>query len=339
MAKAEISIESIIRNIQNKQYLPVYYLMGEESYYIDKIAEYMANTILTENEKEFNQTIFYGNDVNIETIITAAKRFPVMSKYQLIIIKEAQNVKNIDKLSFYIKKPQPSTILVFCHKNGRLDRRKKITLEIEKCGLIYESKRVKENKLPEFIESYLKRRKISIEPKACSLMAEFVGSDLCRLSSELDKLILTLAQNQSRITTEHIERNIGISKEFNNIELKNALIDRDIYKANQIIKYFEENPKNNPIQVTLATLFNFFSNLMLAYYAPQKTDAGIAAQLGLKYQWQVKDYVIAMKRFSGIKVMHIIAAIRQSDAKSKGVGNSSITNGEILKELVYMILH
>ena len=319
MAKQEISIEEIIRNLKNRQYAPIYYLMGDESYYIDKIADYMADTILTPEEREFNQMIFYGGDTDIETIINAAKRFPMMSKYQLLIVKEAQGLKNIDKLSYYLKKVQPSTILVFCHKNGCLDRRKKVTLEIERNGVLYESKRLKESQLP--------------------AMAGFVGSDLSRMSSELDKLILTLPKGMNRITSEQIERNIGISKDFNNFELKNALIEKDVFKANQIIKYFEENPKNNPLQMTLAVLFNFFSNLMLAYYAPQKTEAGIAIQLGLRNQWQSREYMLAMKKFSGVKVMQIIAAIRQCDAKSKGVGNSSITNGELLKELVYTILH
>lgn len=339
MAKQEIKIEDIIKELKNKQYHPVYYFMGDESYYIDKLADYMAETILTPEEREFNQTILYGADTTIENVITAAKRFPMMSEHQVIIVKEAQNLKNLDKLTYYLQKPQPSTILVFCHKNGSLDRRKKITLEIEKKGLLYESKRIKESMLPSFISNYLQRKKIGIEPKASALMAEFVGTDLTRMSSELDKLILSLPKGENRITPELIERNIGISKDFNNFELKNALVAKDIFKANQIIKYFEENPKNNPLQMTLAVLFNFFSNLMLAYYAPQKSEAGVAAQLGLRNQWQSREYITAMKSFSGVKVMHIIAAIRQCDARSKGVGNSSIPSSDLLRELVYDILH
>ena len=339
MSKQEIKIEDIIHGIRNKQYSPVYYLMGDESYYIDKISEYMAEHILTPEEQEFNQTLLYGGETNIESVINAAKRYPMMSSHQVIIVKEAQNLKNLDKLSFYLQKPQRSTILVFCHKNGSLDRRKKITLEIEKHAVLYESKRLKESQLPAFIINYLKRKKIAIEPKACELLASYVGSDLCRLSGELDKLILTLPQTANQITPEHIEKNIGISKDFNNFELKNAIIENDIYKCNQIIKYFAENPKNNPLQMTLSVLFNFFSNLMLAYYAPQKTEAGIATQLGLRNQWQSKEYMIAMRKFSGVKVMQIIAAIRQCDAQSKGFKNSSIPNADLLKELIYYILH
>ncbi len=339
MAKTEITKENIIKGIRERKFSPIYYLMGEEPYYIDKISEYIASTILTEEEKEFNQTILYGNETDIGTIITAAKRYPMMSEYQVIIIKEAQNLKNIDDLSYYLQKPLQSTILVFCHKNGTIDRRKKVTSFIEKCGILYESKKLKEAQLPGFITDYLKRKHIAIEAKAAEVLAEFVGADLSRLTGELEKLIITLPKGENRITPEQIERYIGISKDYNNFELKNALIEKDIFKANRIIKYFEENPKSNPIQMTLSVLFAFFSNLMLAYYAPQKNEQGIAEQLSLRNPWQAKEYMMAMKRFSGVKVMNIISEIRMADARSKGVGNSSQSNGEILKELIYKILH
>lgn len=339
MAKQEIAIEDIIKELRNKQFRPIYYLMGEEPYYIDKISEYIATTILTEAEKEFNQTILYGSETDIATVITTAKRYPMMSEHQVIIVKEAQNLKNIDDLCYYLQKPLASTILVLCHKNGVLDRRKKVTSLIEKCGILYESKKIKELQLPNFIANYLKKKGITIEPKAAEILSEFVGADLSRLTGELEKLIITLPQEQIRITPEQIEKNIGISKDYNNFELKSALIEKNIFKANQIIKYFEENPKSNPLQMTLSLLFNFFSNLMLAYYAPQKTEQGIAMQLNLRNTWQSKEYLIAMQRYSGVKVMKIIEEIRYSDAKSKGVGNASQTNGEILKELVYKILH
>ena len=323
MAK-ETTYEEIARDLKNRIYKPVYYLMGEESYYIDRISEYIAQTVLNENEKEFNQTILYGADTDIATIINAAKRYPMMSKYQVVIVKEAQGVKNIDEL---------------CHKHGVLDRRKKLAAEIEKVGVLFESKKIKDTQLAGFITSYLKRKSIEIEPKASEMMAEFVGTDLSRMAGELEKLIITLPKGQKRITPEQIEQNIGISKDYNNYELRNALIIKDVFKANQIIKYFEENPKTNPLQMTLSVLFNFFSNLMLAYYAPEKSEQGIAAQLGLKSPWQSKDYLAAMRKYSGVKVMQIIGEIRYCDAKSKGVGNSSLGDGELLRELVYKILH
>ena len=338
MAK-ETTYEEIARDLKNRIYKPVYYLMGEESYYIDRISEYIAQTVLNENEKEFNQTILYGADTDIATIINAAKRYPMMSKYQVVIVKEAQGVKNIDELSYYLQKPLESTILVLCHKHGVLDRRKKLAAEIEKVGVLFESKKIKDTQLAGFITSYLKRKSIEIEPKASEMMAEFVGTDLSRMAAELEKLIITLPKGQKRITPEQIEQNIGISKDYNNYELRNALIIKDVFKANQIIKYFEENPKTNPLQMTLSVLFNFFSNLMLAYYAPEKSEQGIAAQLGLKSPWQSKDYLAAMRKYSGVKVMQIIGEIRYCDAKSKGVGNSSLGDGELLRELVYKILH
>ena len=338
MAK-ETTYEEIARDLKNRIYKPVYYLMGEESYYIDRISEYIAQTVLNENEKEFNQTILYGADTDIATIINAAKRYPMMSKYQVVIVKEAQGVKNIDELSYYLQKPLESTILVLCHKHGVLDRRKKLAAEIEKVGVLFESKKIKDAQLTGFITSYLKRKSIEIEPKASEMMAEFIGTDLSRMAGELEKLIITLPKGQKRITPEQIEQNIGISKDYNNYELRNALIIKDVFKANQIIKYFEENPKTNPLQMTLSVLFNFFSNLMLAYYAPEKSEQGIAAQLGLKSPWQSKDYLAAMRKYSGVKVMQIIGEIRYCDAKSKGVGNSSLGDGELLRELVYKILH
>lgn len=338
MAK-ETTYEEIARNLKNKIYAPVYFLMGEEDYYIDRIADYILEHVLTETEKEFNQTVLYGSDTDISTVINAAKRYPMMSKYQVLVVKEAQNLKNLEELSYYLKKPMPSTILVICYKHGSLDKRKKLTVELDKAGVLFESKKLKDAQLPGFITSYLKRKQVEIEPKASEMMAEFVGTDLNRMAGELEKLIITLPKGQRRITPEQIERNIGISKDFNNFELRNALIEKDVFKANQIVKYFEKNPKNNPLQVTLAVLFNFFSNLMLAYYAPEKNEQGIAAQLSLRSPWQARDYQAAMRRYTGVKVMKIIEAIRQCDVRSKGVGNASISDGELLRELVYLILH
>lgn len=338
MAK-ETTYEEIARNLKNKIYSPVYFLMGEEDYYIDRISDYIMDTVLTETEKEFNLTLLYGSDTDIVSIINAARRYPMMSKYQVVIVREAQNLKNLDELIHYLQKPMSSTILVMCYKHGTLDRRKKITAELEKAGVLFESKKLKDTQLPGFISSYLKRKQVEIEPKASEMMAEFVGTDLNRMAGELKKLIITLPAGQKRITAEQIERNIGISKDYNNFELRNALIEKDVFKANQIVKYFEDNPKNNPLQVTLAVLFNFFSNLMLAYYAPDKSDQGIASQLGLRSPWQAKDYMAGMRKYTGVKVMQIIGAIRTCDAKSKGIDNPSTPDGELLRELVYFILH
>lgn len=338
MAK-ETTYEVIARDLKNRIYKPVYYLMGEESYYIDKISEYIAQTVLTDEEKEFNLTVVYGSDTDVATIINAAKRYPMMAERQVVIVKEAQQLKNIEELVYYVQKPLQSTILVLCHKNGTIDRRKKLAAEVEKVGVLFESKKLKETQLPGFITSYLKRKSVDIEPKASEMMAEFVGADLNRMAGELDKLVITLPQGVTRVSPEQIELNIGISKDYNNYELRSALVVKDVLKANKIIKYFEENPKTNPIQMTLSVLFGFFSNLMLAYYAPEKTEQGIAAQLGLRSPWQAREYIMAMRQYSGVKVMQIIGEIRYCDARSKGVGNSSLSDGDLLRELIYVILH
>lgn len=331
--------EEIVRDVKNGVYVPIYFLMGEEDYYIDRISEYIADRVLTEAEKEFNLTILYGADTDIATIINSAKRYPMMSKYQIVMVKEAQNLKNLDELTYYLQKPLMSTILVFCYKHGVLDRRKKLAAEIEKAGILFESKKLKDAQLSGFISSYLKRKRVDIEPKASEMMAEFVGADLNRMAGELEKLVITIPDGCSRITPEQIERNIGISKDYNNFELRNALIIKDVLKANLIVKYFNNNMKNNPLQVTLAVLFGFFSNLMLTYYAPGKSEQEIASFLGLRSPWQAKDYLAAMKKYSGVKVMQIIGEIRLCDAKSKGVKNSSVSDGDLLRELIYFIMH
>ena len=339
MAKQEITCDDILKELRAKQYRPVYYLMGEEPYYIDLIADYITDNILTETEKEFNLTVVYGADVDIATVINAAKRYPMMSEHQVVVVKEAQNIRNMEELSYYLQKPLLSTILVICHKHGVLDRRKKLAAEIEKTGVLFESKKVKDAQLPAFITSYMKRKGIDVEPKATAMLADFVGADLSRLTGELEKLIITLPKGHTRVTPEQIEKNIGISKDYNNFELRSALVEKDVLKANKIIKYFEENPKTNPIQMTLSLLFGFFSNLMLAYYAPEKSEQGIANMLGLRTPWQAKDYLAAMLRYNGVKTMQIIGEIRYADAKSKGVGNPSLSDGDILRELVFKILH
>ena len=339
MAKQEITCDDILKELRAKQYRPVYYLMGEEPYYIDLIADYITDNILTETEKEFNLTVVYGADVDIATVINAAKRYPMMSEHQVVVVKEAQNIRNMEELSYYLQKPLLSTILVICHKHGVLDRRKKLAAEIEKTGVLFESKKVKDAQLPAFITSYMKRKGIDVEPKATAMLADFIGADLSRLTGELEKLIITLPKGHTRVTPEQIEKNIGISKDYNNFELRSALVEKDILKANKIIKYYEENPKTNPIQMTLSLLFGFFSNLMLAYYAPEKSEQGIANMLGLRTPWQAKDYLAAMRRYNGVKTMQIIGEIRYADAKSKGVGNPSLSDGDILRELVFKILH
>ena len=337
MAKQEVTYDSIIREINSRQFAPVYYLMGEESYYIDRLSDYIAENVLTEEERGFNQMVIYGQDSDIGNIIAMAKRYPMMSEYQVIIVKEAQTLRNIDELTYYLQKPQPTTILVFCHKYGTLDRRKKVATEIEKIGRLFESKKVKDGMLPSFISNYAKSKGSAIDVKAISMMVESIGPDLNRLASELDKLIITKPSGEP-ITPELVEESVGISKDYNVFELKNALIVKDVVKANTIAKYMEDNKKTFAMPMVLASLFNFYANLMMAYYAPDKSESGIATYLDLRNAWQAREYQTAMSYYTAWKVMYIISDIRRYDAMSKGYGANATDKG-LLRELIYHILH
>lgn len=344
MAKKEsVTYEEIVRAIRAGQYSPVYYLMGEESYYIDKISDYIVDTALAEEEKDFNLTVLYGPDTNISEVINVARQYPMGAAHQVVVVREAQrldmNEDSQKRLMLYLERPQSTTILVFCHKHGVLDRRKKVAAEIQRAGVLFESKKLYENQLPAFVVSYLRRKRLTMDQDAVMMLCSFTGSDLLLLSSELDKLALALPEGKLRIDTAFVEEHVGVSKSFNNYELVSALVEKDVYKSNQIVKYFNDNPKSYSLQLTLSVLFNFFSNIMTAYYAPQRTEEGIAAWLEIP-RWQVaKNILPAMKRYSGIKVMQILDKVGQTDAKSKGVGESLATNGDLLKDLVYFILH
>lgn len=338
-----MTYEEIVRAIRAGQYSPVYYLMGEESYYIDKISDYIVDTALAEEEKDFNLTVLYGPDTNISEVINVARQYPMGAAHQVVVVREAQrldmNEDSQKRLMLYLERPQSTTILVFCHKHGVLDRRKKVAAEIQRAGVLFESKKLYENQLPAFVVSYLRRKRLTMDQDAVMMLCSFTGSDLLLLSSELDKLALALPEGKLRIDTAFVEEHVGVSKSFNNYELVAALVEKDVYKSNQIVKYFNDNPKSYSLQLTLSVLFNFFSNIMTAYYAPQRTEEGIAAWLEIP-RWQVaKNILPAMKRYSGIKVMQILDKVGQTDAKSKGVGESLATNGDLLKDLVYFILH
>jgi len=339
-AKATVTHRDIVDAIRKKEYAPVYLLMGEESYYIDRICEYMEENILEEGERDFNQQIIYcTKETSVADIVNSAKRYPMMAERQVVIVKEAQNLLKIDDMLPYIQNPLSTTILVICYKNGVLDRRKKVAAAIEKNGVVYESAKVKEGALPEFVSSYLQRKGAAIEQDACMLLVESVGSDLSRMAGELDKLIITLPKTGARITCDHIQNNIGISKEYNIFELKNAIVNKNVYKANQIMHFFNDNPKNTAPQPILSMLFNFFSNVMLAYYSPDKSPSGMMAQLELRSEWQLREFSTAMRGYSAMKTMQILGKIRETDAKLKGVGKGNLEDGDVMNELLYFILH
>ncbi len=337
--KEGVTYEEIVRAVQAGNYAPVYYLMGEESYYIDKVSEYIVDSALKEEERDFNLTVCYGADVTADEVINAAKRFPMMAERQVVLVREAQNLQGKERLSYYLEHPQPTTVLVLCHKHGVLDRRKKLAADIQKKGVLFESKKLYDSQLPGFVQSYLRRKGVAMEPGAVMMVCECVGNDLSRLSGELDKLLLALPEGEKRIRAAFVEIHVGISKDFNNFELVAALVAKDVLKVNRIVKYFNDNPKNFSLQLTLSVVFGFFSNLMVAYYAPQRTEEGIADWVELP-RWQVARNIIpAMRNYSGVKVLQIIEKLRETDAKSKGLGNVSTSPGELLKELAYFILH
>ncbi|MCK4662194.1 MAG: DNA polymerase III subunit delta [Bacteroidales bacterium] len=332
-----MTYEQIFRDLKNKIYQPVYFLMGEEPYFIDKITDYIINNILSEAEKPFNQIILYGKDVDIPAIITTSRRFPMMANQQLVVVKEAQVVKNIDDLILYINNPLKSTILVINYKYKTLDKRKKLYKALLKTEAIFESKKIYENKIPQWIEEYLKDKKYSITPGASVLLAEYLGSDLQRIVNELEKLTIILTEN-SKITPEHIEENIGISKDFNNFELQNAIVNRDILKANRIIDYFSKSPKEHPIIITITSLYFYFSKVLSYHFIKDKSRKNIASVLSIN-PFFVQDYEKAAKKYSPNKVAKIISLLREYDTKSKGIENVSFSHEDLLKEMLYKIIH
>jgi len=342
MAEAKnATYEGIMQDLQAGKYLPIYYLMGDEPYYIDKISDYIADHALQPEERDFNQTVMFGSDVNASQVVDAARRYPMMAERQVVIVKEAQNIKQTDTLEKYFQKPMPSTVLVLCHKNGTIDGRKqKYVKAIREAGVLFESKKLKENLLPAFIENYLRKRNVSIDLKSTQLIADSIGADLSRLTGELDKVIISLPKDNRKVTPEVVEDQIGVSKDFNGYELRDAIVNRNIFKANQIVKYFDNNPKAGSIYSFLPLLFNYFQNLMIAYYSPKRqSQEAVAEWLELRNAWFAKEYMTGMRNYSAIKVMQIIDKIREIDAKSKGLDNPNTPPGELMKELIFYILH
>lgn len=316
---------------------PVYCLMGEETYYIDKLATAVIDKILKPEERDFNLITFFGADTDASQVVNAARGFPMGAQHLVVCVREAQQMAHFDLLEGYLKHPQASTVLLLSYKYGSLDKRTKVAAMIAKMGLLFESNLLYDNQVPEFVRDYVAKKNLTIDPKAVSMLSDSVGVDLSRMAGELDKL--ALVATDKKVTPELVEHHIGISKEFNNFELQDALVQRNVFKVNQIAKYFDINPKKYPIQMTLPVLYKFFSNLMLAYYAPDKTEQGIAQWIGANPYVVKKSYLPAMRNYSGTKVMNIIGAIRRTDARSKGVDNPATSNGDLLKELLFFILH
>ncbi len=333
------SYKDIVDSIRRRDFRPVYLLMGEESYYIDRISQCVAETVLKEEEKDFNQIVIYcTRETDVKDIVNTARRYPMMAEYQTVIVKEAQNLTKLEELTDYVQNPLKSTVLVICYKNGTVDKRKKIVAACQKNGVVFESQKVRDSALPAFVVDYLKQKNVAIDNNATMMMADCIGTDLNRMAGELDKLVVSLPEGGAKVTAEMVERNIGISREFNNWELRNAVIAKNVYKTNQIQRYFSSNPKANPPFPTLAVLFNLFAGMMQGYYAPDRSDSGIAAHLGIS-PWQARDVVTAMRNYTALKTMQVLAKIRETDCKLKGVEKGGATDSEIMQELLFFILH
>jgi DNA polymerase III subunit delta len=333
-----VTFEEIMSDLKNRIFKPVYFLAGEEPYYIDLITDYIEDKVLPESEKSFNQIILYADDTNIPSIIDIARRFPMMASHQVVIIKEAQTLKKIDDLAIYLERPLASTILVFSYKYKALDKRTKLCKMLDTHAVYFESPRLRDYQIPAWIERYLMKKGIKTDPSASAMLTEYLGTDLHKIANELDKLIITLPKGKPAITTALIETNIGISKDYNNFELQKAVGDRNILKANMIVRYFTNNPKDNPLTLTIASLFSFFSKLLQYHYLTDKSKNNIASALKVN-PYFVKDYETAALKYNANKTVQIISLLRTFDMRSKGYGDPGTEHGDLLKELIYRILH
>jgi DNA polymerase-3 subunit delta len=327
----------IIKDIKAGTTYPVYFLMGDESFYIDKIADYIQDNLLSETDREFDQQVLYGDDVTMEQVVDAAKQFPMMAKRQVIILREAQLIKKLDSLAFYVQKPLESTILVVVYRKS-LDKRSKLYKNLKSTAAVFESNKLRDYEVLKWIPGFVRGRGYTIDDRSALLLADSLGTDLSKIANEVEKLLITMPKGKKSITAEHIERNIGISKDFNSFELQDALATKNVLKANRIIDYFAKNPKKNPMVLTLASLFGFFSNLMVIHYLPNKSPDSVAGALRM-HPFIAKKTLQAAKVYPAGKVFRIIAMLREYDARAKGVGNSSVNHGELLKELIFKITH
>lgn len=354
-------VTQLLTDLKRKIFKPIYFLSGEEAYYIDMVSDYIEKNVLDESEQEFNQSILYGKEADMNTIITTAKRFPMMSEYQVIIVKEAQNLKELGKstgggdedadedaptkksggsanaLTAYLRQPQTSTILVFCYKYKTLDKRSTIYKSLQKNHVYLETKKLYDNKIPEWITEFVQDHQFKISPKASFLLAESLGNDLSKIANEVEKLFINLKEGDE-ISLELVQDNIGISKEFNVFELQDALAKKDILKANRIINYFSANEKEHPAVMTLSSLYSYFTKVLLYHFAPDKSKFVVAQVLGVN-PFFVDGYITASKNYNTAKLKSIFGYLKEYDLKTKGVDNSGVSNGELMKELLFKMLH
>ena len=333
-----ISYEQLIGDLKKKVYKPVYFLFGEEPYYIDLISSYISSNVLSEAEQSFNQTIIYGKDSEAGQVSDLARRFPMMASHQVVILKEAQEMRSFGDLLPYMENPQPSTLLVICYKYKKPDKRQKIFKLLEKEAVWFESKKLYDNQIAGWIAGYASNQKYSMEPKAAAMLAEFLGSDLSKIVNEVEKLMVAIGDKKETITPALVEKHIGFSKDFNQFELQDALGRRDVVKANRIINYFAENEKKYPFPLTLISLYYFFSRLLLLHYTKDKSRQNLASTLKVN-PFFVKDYQAAANRYPAAKLVEIISLLRTYDMRSKGFEGDTTPSGELTRELIFKILH
>ena len=335
-----MTYENILTALKAGNYAPIYFLSGEEPFFIDRVSEWIEENILSEEERSFNLSILYGNEVSMSTVTDMARRFPMMAPRQVVIVKEAQSIKDFDNLLPYISHVQPTTILVLLYKK-KPDKRKKVFTQLDKSNhcTYFESAKLYENKVPDWITSYCKEKRYSISLKTATILAEYLGNNLSRIAHELDKLILLLPGG-GEIKEHLVEEHTGISKEFNNFELTDAIVQMDHLKAHRIVNYFEANPKNNPLGYTLAALFMYFCNLLTYHYQKKTTPnpSEMASILGIRPNF-MRNYIEGSRRYSALKCVYVISCLREYDLKSKGVNNADTSDGELLRELIFKIMH
>jgi len=339
----DAAVKKILTDLKARKYAPVYFLQGEETFYIDLISDYIEQHALTDAEKGFNQVIVYGKDVTMATILTHARRFPMMAERQVVIVKEAQDIQDLNKeigaklLLDYLTKQVPSTVLVFSHKHKSLDKRRELGKKIDQLAVTVTTKKMYDNQLPEFVVEYTREKKVSIDDRAVQSLCEFVGNDLHRLANEIDKIIISLAAGES-ISAERVMNQVGVSKEYNIFELQKAILQRDTLLANKIVNYFEANSKKNPMIPVVAYLYSFFSKLLIATQAPDKSEKGLASELKVS-PYAVRDYSLALRQYSPQSIIDNIASLKDADLKLKGVNTGSADEGQIFRELVWRLMH
>lgn len=332
-----MTFEQIITDIHNKKYAPVYFLMGEEPYFIDVISDTIEEEVLDETEKAFNQIVVYGRDVDIDTVATHAKSFSMMGGYMVVIVKEAQDLKNIEDFEKYLDVIPPTTILVFDYKYKKLDKRRALAKKIDKMGVLFESKKLYESNIPGWIQSYLGEKGYTITPKATQMLTDFLGTDLHKVRNELDKLIIALPKSK-KIDDADVERNIGISKDYNVFELQNAIGRRDIMRANQIVNFFGDNGKDNPLLVTAISLYGYFTKILKVHYATDPSQNALATALGVN-PFFVRDYQMAARNFSIADCVKCISVLREFDLKSKGYNSGETSEKDLYREMIFKLLH